>query len=67
VTAPARPRLQLGLDLTQVNADGTTGPPTPTVIVAGAAGAIRWTDVHRDYTTRTEPRQVLHAISQAIA
>jgi hypothetical protein len=39
----------------------------PTVIIADAAGTIRWTDVHRDYTTRTEPRQLLHAISQTIA
>jgi hypothetical protein len=42
-------QLQLGLDLTQVNADGTTGLPMPAVIIAGAAGTIRWTDVHRDY------------------
>jgi hypothetical protein len=62
VTAPAA-RLQLGLDLTQVNADGTTGLPMPTVIIADATGTIRWTDVHRDYTTRT----VLHAMSQTIA
>jgi hypothetical protein len=27
---------------------------------------IRWTDVHRDYTTRAEPHQVLQAITQAI-
>jgi hypothetical protein len=30
-------QLQLGLDLTQVNADGTTGLPMPTVIIAGSA------------------------------
>jgi peroxiredoxin len=60
-------QLQLGLDLTQVNADGTTGLPMPTVIIADAAGTIRWIDVHRDYTTRTEPGQVLQAITQTIA
>jgi len=60
-------QLQLGLDLTQVNADGTTGLPMPTVIIADAAGVIRWIDVHRDYTTRTEPGQVLQAITQTIA
>jgi hypothetical protein len=60
-------QLQLGLDLTQVNADGATGLPMPTVTIADAAGTVRWTDVHRDYTTRIEPRQVLHAISQTIA
>ena len=58
--------LQLGLDLTQVNADGTTGLPMPTVIIADAAGVIRWIDVHRDYTARTEPGQILQAITQTI-
>jgi peroxiredoxin len=59
-------QLQLGLDLTQVNADGTTALPLPTVIIVDAAGVIRWIDVHADYTTRTEPGQVLLAIAQTI-
>ena len=59
-------QLQLGLDLTQVNADGTTGLPMPTVVIADADGVIRWIDVHRDYTTRTEPEQVLRAITHTI-
>ena len=59
-------QLQLGLDLTKVNADGTTGLPMPTVIVADAAGVIRWIDVHRDYTTGAEPDQILQAITQTI-
>ena len=60
-------QLQLGLDLTQVNADGTTGLPMPTVVIADADGVIRWIDVHPDYTTRTEPEQVLRAITQTIS
>ena len=60
-------QLQLGLDLTQVNADGTTGLPMPTVVIADADGVIRWIDVHRDYTTGTEPGQVLQAVTQTIA
>ncbi len=60
-------QLQLGLDLAQVNADGTTGLPMPTVIIADAAGVIGWIDVHRDYTTRTEPGQILQAITRTIA
>ena len=71
LTAPSegvvQAQLQLGLDVTQVNADGTTGLPMPTVIIADAAGTIRWIDVHRDYTTRTEPEQVLRAIAQTIS
>jgi peroxiredoxin len=60
-------QLQLGLDLTQVNADGTTALPMPTVVIADADGVIRWIDVHPDYTTRTEPGQILQAITQTIA
>jgi len=59
-------QLQLGLDLTQVNADGTTGLPMPTVVIAGADGVIRWIDVHRDYTTMAEPGQVLQAVTETI-
>jgi hypothetical protein len=58
--------LQIGLDLTKVNADGTTALPMPTVIIADAAGVIRWIDVHGDYTTRTEPDQILQAITRTI-
>jgi peroxiredoxin len=60
-------QLKLGLDLTQVNADGTTGLPMPTVLIADADRVIRWIDVHPDYTTRTEPGEVLQAIKQTIA
>jgi len=59
-------QLQLGLDLTQVNADGTTGLPMPTVVIADADGVIRWIDVHPDYTTRSEPGQVLRAATETI-
>jgi peroxiredoxin len=60
-------QLQLGLDLTQVNADRTIALPMPTVVIAGADGTIRWIDVHPDYTTRTEPGQVLQAVTQTIS
>jgi len=59
-------QLQLGLDLTQVNADGTTALPMPTVVIAGADGTIGWIDVHPDYTTRTEPGQILQAVTETI-
>ena len=59
-------QLQLGLDLTQINADGTTGLPMPTVVIADADGVIRWIDVHADYTTRTELGQVLQAVTEMI-
>ena len=59
-------QLQLGLDLTQVNADGTTGLPMPTVVIADEDGVIRWIDVRLDYTTRAEPGQVLQAVTETI-
>ncbi len=59
-------QLQLGLDLTQINADRTIGLPMPTVVIADADGVIRWIDVHADYTTRTEPGQVLQAVTETI-
>ena len=60
-------QLQLGLDLTQVNADGTTALPMPAVVIADADGVIRWIDVHLDYTTRTEPGQILQAVTETIS
>ena len=59
-------QLQLGLDLTQVNADGTIGLPMPTVVIADAEGVIRWIDVRADYTTRTELGQILPAVTEMI-
>jgi peroxiredoxin len=59
-------QLQLGLDLTKVNADGTTALPMPTVIIVDSARVIRWMDARADYTTRTEPDQVLQAIAHTV-
>jgi peroxiredoxin len=55
-------QLELGLDLAAVNADGTTGLPMPTTIILDAGHVVRWIDVHPDYTTRSEPDQVLAAL-----
>ena len=57
-------QLELGLDLTAVNADGTTGVPMPTVAILDSDHVLRWIDVHPDYSTRTEPAQVISALDQ---
>ena len=58
-------QLQLGLDLTSVNADGTVALPMPAAVILDASHTIRWIDVHADYSNRTEPRQILDALDQA--
>ena len=60
-------QLELGLDLTAVNADGTTGLPMPTTIIVDADHVVRWIDVHPDYTTRSEPDQILAALDAVAA
>ena len=52
----------LGVDLAERNGDGSTALPMPTVVLLDAAGAIRWADVRPDYTSRTEPAEVLAAL-----
>jgi peroxiredoxin len=54
--------MALGLDLTEVNADGGISLPMPTVVVVDAAGTIRWIDVHPNYSTRTEVTDILTAV-----
>ena len=53
---------KLGLDITEVNADGGKALPMPTVVVVDAAGIIRWIDVHPNYTTRSEVAAILAAV-----
>ncbi|MBF9072543.1 peroxiredoxin-like family protein [Streptacidiphilus fuscans] len=56
-------QVSLGLDLATVNADHTAALPMPTVAVIDAAGTIRWIDVHPNYATRTEPSDILAALT----
>jgi len=66
LTAPSpaavRAQASMGLDVAEHNADGTNVIPMPTVIVVDADGIIRWIDVHPNYTSRTEPEQILAAL-----
>ncbi|MEH3155594.1 MAG: hypothetical protein PGN29_09690 [Gordonia paraffinivorans] len=45
-----------------MNADGGAELPFPTVVVLDAARTVRFIDVHPNYTTRTEPSQILGAV-----
>ncbi|MGO8950350.1 MAG: peroxiredoxin-like family protein [Ktedonobacterales bacterium] len=57
-------QLAHGLDLTKINADGTTTVPMPTVAIIDRSGKLAWIDIHPDYSTRTEPQQILDALDQ---
>jgi peroxiredoxin len=66
VTAPSPEALEAqrshGLDLAERNADGTVGLPMPTVLVVDTNRVVRWIDVHPDYTTRSEPNEIIDAL-----
>jgi peroxiredoxin len=56
---------QLGFDLRAANADHTEAIPMPTVALVDPSGVLRWIDAHPDYTTRTEPAQIMAALHLA--
>lgn len=60
-------QLELGLDLEQVNADGTAGIPMPTTAIVDRELTVRWLDVHPDYSTRSEPEEIVAALDRLAA
>jgi peroxiredoxin len=54
---------ELGLDLAQVNAEGSTQLPRPTVLVIDQEGTVRFADVQPDYTARTEVADIVAALA----
>jgi peroxiredoxin len=54
---------QLGLDLAQVNAEGVTRLPRPTVLVVDRERVVRFVDVQPDFTARTEVPAVVAALA----
>jgi peroxiredoxin len=55
---------KLGLDLAQVNAEGSVELPRPTVLIVDPAHTVRFVDVQPDYTARTEVADILDALSE---
>jgi len=53
----------LGLDLAQVNAEGATHLPRPTVLVVDQDRTVRFVDVQPDYTARTEVADIVAALN----
>jgi peroxiredoxin len=54
----------LGFDVADSNADGTARVPFPSVYVIDETGVVRFADVHVDYTTRTEPEEIVAALDR---
>ncbi len=53
----------LGLDLTQVNAESAVSLPRPTVLVVDRDRIVRFVDVQPDYTSRTEVAEIIAALT----
>ncbi|MEO9180820.1 MAG: peroxiredoxin-like family protein [Acidimicrobiales bacterium] len=58
-------QLKLGLDLAQVNAEGSTELPRPTVLIVDPDRVVRFIDVQPDYTARTEVADIIAALGSA--
>jgi peroxiredoxin len=55
---------KLGLDLAEVNEEGSTELPMPTVLIVDSDHTVRFVDVHPDYTTRTEVADIVAALDR---
>ena len=53
------------LDLTEHDADGTAELPMPTTLILDANHVVTWVGVHPDYTTRSEPEEILAALDRS--
>lgn len=59
-------QLELGLDLSQVNTEATRDLPMPTTVIVDVDRVIRWIDVHPNYTTRSEPAEIIAAFDATV-
>lgn len=58
--------LAFGVDVAGANIDGTDDVPMPTTIVIDRDGEIRWVDVHPDYSMRSEPADIIAAVTDTL-
>jgi peroxiredoxin len=56
----------LGVDVAEGNIDGTDELPMPATLVVDGDGVIRWADVHPDYSMRSEPADIIAAVTESI-
>ena len=54
---------QIGTDLTQINAEGATYLPRPTVLVVDGERTVHFVDVQPDFTARTEVAEIVAALN----
>jgi peroxiredoxin len=54
----------IGVDLAQVNAEGSIHLPRPTVLIVDRDHIVRFIDVHPDYTSRTEVADIVAALAR---
>jgi len=54
---------ELGLDIAQVNAEGATMLPRPTVLIIDQNHTVRFVDVQPDFTVRTEVADIVATLS----
>jgi hypothetical protein len=57
---------ELGLHLTDHNAQGSPALPMPTTVVVNSDGVICWIDVQPNYTNRTEVAAILAALDLTV-
>jgi peroxiredoxin len=55
-----------GVDVAGANIDGTDDLPMPTTLVIDRDGVIRWADVHPDYSMRSEPGDIIAAVTESL-
>jgi peroxiredoxin len=57
---------KLGLDLAEVNAEGSTQLPRPTVLIVDKDRTVRFVDVQPDYTARTEVAAIVAGLTELV-